>query len=690
MRRDIIERKVKKLLEESKHKNYKLRDIENNLKIGKHNRKDLISVLRNMKEANSIHYKYKKYSQPIKNKLIQGIFDARPLVRDKSFAFVICDDFDVFVDAENINNAFDKDVVLVDVKVNQRGKRYGEIQEIVTRNTTKFTGVVQKYRDKYLLIQDSLKIHKNFVINKLNNAKVNEKVVVEVTNWGNIKLGKLPGCSVKEVLGIAGNPQVEVLSVIKQFDLPLEFSDEIYAELKYLNDNISDEEINKRKDLRELTTFTIDPESAKDFDDAISLEKIDDKWKIYVHIADVAHYVKAGSIIFKETLKRGNSYYLPKKVIPMLPEAISNKLCSLRPFEEKLTLTVETLFSNDFRIMKQRVYESVIRSDQRFNYKEIDDFFAGNSENFDENLGNILNDMKVISAKLSEKRIKEGYIFFNLPDNQFIYDDEGKLVDIVREEETASHKLIENFMLLANEYVAKTLSNSTTIYRIHGKPDELEMMELQKLAKFYNIEFKKNDNPNTQLQNILLNMDEKYHRIFDKIFLRKMKKAQYSIVNIGHFGLGLQNYTHFTSPIRRLCDLIVHHQLKFKIRHKREIFGKKKLADFAKISSKKELIANEAEREIEIRFKLQFMKQFVSEDFLGVVSGMNSSSLFVELDKFPASGLISLTEKRNMHYDFNRKSMTLVCKNTKKTYRLADAIKVRIISVSDDIYLQEI
>ncbi|MDY6914893.1 MAG: ribonuclease catalytic domain-containing protein, partial [Candidatus Cloacimonadota bacterium] len=270
---------------------------------------------------------------------------------------------------------------------------------------------------------------------------------------------------------------------------------------------------------------------------------------------------------------RGNSYYFPQKVIPMLPEKISNKLCSLRPYEDKLTLTVKTVFDNNFQIKKQEVTESIIRSDARFSYEEIDKLFDGHDIDIEPELVEMLNNMRKLSKKLSKQRVKEGYLNFNLPDTEYLFDDEGNIVHLKRSKETDSHKLIENFMLVANEFIAKKLSHKPTIYRVHEDPDEDRLYDLQNLLKFYRIKMKLNEDLNATLQAALNKMpNQKYHRVFDRMILRSMKKAHYDTKNNGHFGLAMQNYTHFTSPIRRLCDLVIHHQIKSDLRKEKEKF----------------------------------------------------------------------------------------------------------------------
>jgi ribonuclease R len=682
-----IEIKVMKLLDKESNKSYNMKDIQIELELNKHKRRDLLTTLQAMVKDEKISYQNKKYFVNQPNRLAEGIFDARPLAKDKSFAFVICSEFDVFVSSEDTLNAYHNDTVQVEISYNKSGKRYGKVRKVIKRNTTTFTGSVQKTGKNYQFLPDLSKIHTPFFVLDTMNAQADDKVLFEISNWGNPDLKKLPAGKVIEIIGKSGIPEIEIISIIKQFDIPLEFPDIIWQELDKLKVK---EDYSKRRDLRNLLTFTIDPETAKDFDDAISFVKNGDCLYAYTHIADVAEYVKPQTEIFKEAVKRGNSYYYPKKVIPMLPEKISNNLCSLRPDEDKLTITVETHFDFSYCIIKQTVYESVIRSNARFSYIEIDEYFAGTNKNIEKEIANALNEMRKLSEVLSQKRIQRGYLFFNLPEAEFFYNDDGYIQDIKRSEETESHKLIENFMLLANEYVAELLSNKTTLYRVHEQPDEQSVQEIITIAKLYQIPFDRNNNSHTLIQSILQGMKPLQHRVFDRMILRNMKKARYDIVNLGHYGLAAQKYTHFTSPIRRLCDLVVHHQIKQVFQGKGEMFSQEQLKDFAFAATQKELVADESEREVEWIFKKAFMKDKIGNTYSCVIIGLLTSSLLVELDEFPVTAKLRLQDLKDDYYQFIERSMTIVGKRNGKIYRLADVLQIQITSIEDDIYVIQV
>ena len=707
--------KVKNLLSVNRDQHFKIKDIARDIRLKKHKHKDLIDTLFILGKEEKIAVKGRTYSYKnteskrsrkarqegrsprssdgnSQHKVLQGTFDATSLARNKSYAFVITDSVDVFVSAEDTLNAYHKDKVEVEVRYGRQGKQFGIITRIVERAREQIVGKVQDYRGQYLLIPDNSRIHTNFMINKkdipLKNTK-DMKVVLQVTNWGNRELQKLPAGEIVEILGKAGDPDVEVLSVIKQYGLPLTFPDEVLAELNDLSDEITEEEIVLRHDLRDLPTLTIDPASAKDFDDAISFISTDNGYKLYVHIADVAHYVKPGMKLFEEAAKRGNSFYFPKRVIPMLPEKISNKICSLRPFEEKLTVTVQTNLDKNYRIASQEVYESIIKSNVRFNYEEIDELFEGKETKIEPEISKILFEMKKISAFLLEKRKQKGYLHFNLPETEFIFDEEGHISDLQRSSETESHQLIENFMLIANEYIAIRLSKQNTMYRIHENPDEKKLLNMKDIVKRYEMQLNLKQNYNYALQQLLDDMPSPlYHRVFDRMILRSMKRARYSVENEGHFGLAIQNYTHFTSPIRRLCDLIVHHQIKDLINERKEKFTRKEIFDYAGVGTEQESLADESEREVEMKNKLIFMKKKLGEEYDGIVIGVKPTGLIVEIDRYPITGVIPISSIKGEYLEYDDRYMMLIGKSSGLIFKLTDKVKVQVSNIDDEVKFQ--
>jgi ribonuclease R len=631
-------------------------------------------------------------NQDIKNpRLIEGIFDATPLSRNFSYAFVRTPDRDYYIGAEDTLNAYHNDVVALEPKF-QKGKQdYGIIRKIVKRASEQLAGDVIKVGKRWTFVCSNPKIHNWFEVSEVGEAKEGEKVILTVTNWGSPLQGKLPVGKVTEVLGKSGDPQVELLAVIRQYGLPLEFPEDVMQAANALKAELTQDDYLSRRDLRGIFTFTIDPVSAKDFDDAISLEKRENGWKLYVHIADVASYLPVEGIIFQEAAKRGNSFYFPKKVIPMIPERLSNLICSLRPGEEKLCLTVETEFNFKGKILSQHICESVIKSDFRLAYEEVDDLFEGQNKDFDSKLAEVLMEARQLSRLLTEKRNAAGYIYFDLPEIEYQYDENGFVKRLNLAEETESHKLIENFMLVANEYVAQRLSqlSPTTIYRIHEDPDFNKLQKLIDLLSHYGVPWVMHENLNKSLQYLLASFPKpEYHEVFDRITLRSMKKARYSTEHISHFGLALKDYTHFTSPIRRLCDLVIHHLCKiYLIKSSHQKLFQSQIKLYAEVASEQELQADQAERDIDRVYSRAYMREKIGEVFSGMVISTSGSGVIVRLKEIPVTGVIktvNLGEGQWYHFD---REMRYVNKRNGYFYQLMDTLKVEISSIEDDIYL---
>jgi ribonuclease R len=680
---------------------YTYDQLADNIRLPRHQGKILKMTLQEMIREGSIHLKNREYrlagAKATEEKttqaetIVEGRFDATSLAKNLSYAFVITDDGDYFISSEDTLNAYHGDMVRVEIKYGRQNKQYGIIREVIKRAREQFVGNIAEYQGKVIFVNDNRKIPSYFEISDQGKAKVGQKVIMSITNWGNRAVNKVPVGKVIEVLGMAGNPDIEMLGIMKQFDLPLEFPEEVINAANALSLEISDEDIAKRHDYRNILTFTIDPISAKDYDDAISLEITDNGYKLYVHIADVAHYVKTGSPLFQEALNRGNSYYFPKKVIPMLPEQVSNKLCSLRPDEDKLTMSVITHMDKQGRISKQEICESIIKSDSRLNYEEVDKLFAGEKNNIPQPVQDILHEMRILSKVLSEKRRKQGYLFFDLPETEYIYDEEGLIHRLDLSFETESHTLIENFMLIANEYVAWQLSEKSkiTMYRIHEFPDGEKIDKLEALSEYYGLTFVRHETMNKTLQDFLLSLpSEDYHKVFDKIVLRSMKKAKYSTKHLPHFGLAMETYTHFTSPIRRLCDLVIHHLLKTVILHtERTDFTTKEMETMSTIASDKELIADQSEREVERFIITEFMKKNLGEEFTGIVTGLNNTNIFIHLDQIPISGILPTATLKGDSFNVDDQFLRIMGDSTGIFLQLVDRVKVQVSQVTDDVYL---
>ncbi len=622
--------------------------------------------------------------------LIEGIFDATPLSRNFSYAFVRTADRDYFIGAEDTLNAYHNDTVALEPKYQKGRQDYGIIRKIIKRASEQLAGDVVKLKNRWTFVCSNPKIHNWFEVSDIGGATEGDKVILSVTNWGSPIGGKLPVGKVTEVLGKSGDPHVELLAVIRQYNLPLEFSTEVTEAANQLSDTLSPEAIRTRRDLRDVFTWTIDPISAKDFDDAISLETTPNGWKLYVHIADVAHYLPVDGVIFEEAAKRGNSFYFPKKVIPLLPERLSNQICSLRPMEEKLCLTVETEFSKKGKIGNQHIYESVIKSDARLAYEEVDALFEGKPHELKETLVDALYQARTLSRLLTEKRNAAGYIYFDLPEIEYQYDENGFVRRLSLSEETESHKLIENFMLVANEFVAQRLSQAspTSIYRIHEDPDQKKLDKLIDLLSNYGVNWVMHESLNKSLQYLLASFPSpEYHDVFDRITLRSMKKARYSTEHLSHFGLALQDYTHFTSPIRRLCDLVVHHLCKiYLIKSSHQKLNQSQIKLYAEIASEQELQADQAERDIDRVYSRTFVKDKIGQNFNGIVVSTSGTGVIVRIKEIPISGIIRKADLGEGIWDHYDREMRYVNRRSNEFYQLMDTLKLQLIAVDDDIY----
>ena len=692
MDKKAISSKIVRILNNNPVKNYKLKTLFEKLHIPKHNYKEFRHIIIMLEKGKKIKRIGRRFSSLRNSKKLIGKFDATALSKNKSFAFVKCNDFDLFVSAEDISNAFHNDIVDVSVQYKNGKLNSGKITKVLKRANEKIIGNVYNHKSKLYLSSDNTKIHSDFAIKNGLSAKTGDKVVLKVSNWGNPQLNILPAGNVIEVLGKSDDPMIETIAVMRQYNLEPEFPQSVIQETKELTELITEQDLIKRENYTGLTTFTIDPISAKDYDDAISLEETEFGVRLYVHIADVSHYVKQDSEIFKEAFKRGTSVYLLQRVVPMLPEKLSNNLCSLRPEEQKLTITVITDFDKNYNIIRQTVRPSIIKSNARLNYQQVDELFeTGNCQDISEQVKIDLNKMRILSRKLTEKRHKQGSLDFDLPDAEFEFDEHGTPKNILRTEQTESHLLIEEFMLVANQYIAELLSKKSdyTLYRIHEQPDITKLKYFAIIVKNYgySIEYMA-FNLNFALQDFLNSITTKdHHRVFDMMLLRSLKKAEYSPQNKGHFGLAKQYYTHFTSPIRRFPDLVIHHQIKqYVFKWTVQKFTKEQIEKFAKQSSMQELNAMDAERDLAFRKKMLFMSKYLGEHYEGIIVDFNNSNIFVQLNEFPVEGKIPLSSLKDDYYRFIEQKYILRGERTNKIFQLGQKVKVQVIKVTDSVY----
>lgn len=619
------------------------------------------------------------------------------------YGFVKPDDGgdDVFVPAKSINNALHGDSVTVRVEPDRlgRNKLSGRVLAVQERANSRIVGRIIQSRRNSMLIPEEQRLGVAFMIaaDNLNGAVDGQQAVLEVTAWP--AGGRPPEGRVLEVLGWPDDPEVEVQTIIRKYNLPHRFEADTMQEAEHLPQQVSLEDLADRVDLRQLAMVTIDGETAKDFDDAVCIRQEDGNFRLWVAIADVSHYVKPHSHLDREAYIRGNSVYFPDRCLPMLPELLSNGICSLNPGLDRLTVTAELLFDQTGQLLESNFYPSVICSVARLTYTQVKQVILDGDatalvERF--HLVPMLNQMKELALLRMARRQQRGSLDFDLPEPEVVIGTDGQVEAILKAERNLAHQLIEEFMLAANEAVASFISRTELpfIYRIHEPPALERLINLRDfiLPLGYNLEMQGDRVLPAALQRLISEAEGKpEERLINYSLLRCMKQARYAAANLKHFGLASDCYTHFTAPIRRYPDLLVHRLLKLALavqkgelnpQQQRELEQlRNSISDAAEHCSSRERLAMEAERDLVELKKLQFMQNRLNEEFDGFVSGVTGFGCFVELTQFFVEGLVHISTLQDDYYSFNEPAQQLVGQNSGKVISLGDQVRIKVVAV---------
>ena len=661
-------------------------------------RNQIIKKLTQLKAKNEIEEVDRgKFKAIVNTEYHIGILD----LSAKGNGYIICDDFeeDVFIASNNINKALNGDQVeFYAYKRRHRGKSEGEITNIISRSKTEYVGKIQIHDKKNFafVVCDSNKMYKDiFVpINKINKAQDGDKVLVSLEDWP--EKADSPNGRVIQVLGKPGEHNTEIHSILAEYGLPLEFPEEVEAYSNNLDISITKEEIAKRRDMRKDLTFTIDPKDAKDFDDALSFKVLDNGlYEIGIHIADVSHYVQPGTILDDEAYERATSIYLVDRVVPMLPERLSNGACSLRPHEEKYTFSAVFTMNDKCEIKNEWFGRTVTYSDARFAYEEAqaviesktnqipeDVSLTGKAYKTNQAIADAILKMDELAKKMRSRRMREGAISFDKVEVKFKLDEEANPVGIHFKTSKDANKLIEEFMLLANRKVGEFIGkqNKTFVYRIHDEPNDEKLAALQNVVgRFgYKLNFKDRKSVSSSLNNLLKEVNgKKEQNLVDTLTIRTMSKAEYSTHNIGHYGLAFDYYSHFTSPIRRYPDVMAHRLLQHYLDGGQSV-SQDAYEDKCNHSSNMEYLATKAERDSIKYMQIRFMEDHKNEEFVGVISGVTDWGIYVEIISNKCEGMVSVRDMKDDHYQFDEDHYALIGKNSKTMYQLGDEVVVKV------------
>jgi len=662
------------------------------LNVPKSQRGELLEVLDALTADGKVEISGRGKYVKSEGKYLTGVFTAHP--RGFGFVTVEGEEEDIFIPAAQTNGALHKDTVQITLSKNSSGKRKeGTVTKILSRGTEQLVCTYEKSKTFGFAVPDNPRFAQDIFIplERSKGAVSGHKVVVEITDYG--KNGKKPEGKVVEIIGHINDPGTDIMSIVKGYDLPVEFSQKIMKQVENVSNEVSAADMAGRMDLRDWQTVTIDGEDAKDLDDAITLTKEGDLYELGVHIADVSNYVQESSALDVEALKRGTSVYLVDRVIPMLPHKLSNGICSLNAGENRLALSCIMEIDGQGNVTDHRICETVICVDRRMSYTAVNGILTGEMEGLQEEhaeLVPLFKRMEELSGIVRERRRKRGAIDFDFPESKIFLDEKGRPLEIRPYERNTATKIIEDFMLLANETVAEDFywQSVPFLYRTHDTPDPEKMKQLSVFINNfgYFIRMQQGEIHPKELQKLLDKIEGTPEEpLLARLTLRSMKQAKYTTECSGHFGLAARYYTHFTSPIRRYPDLQIHRIIKEAIhgelKEKRQAHYEQLLPQVAVQTSALERRAEEAERETEKLKKCEYMAKHIGETFEGVISGVSNWGFYVELPN-TVEGMVHISELRDDYYIFDESRYELTGELKKKTYKLGQPVRV-IVSGTD-------
>lgn len=669
--------------------------------LGLHGReaREIYKTLKKMEKENLISKDKKERYKAFEE---QNTFEGKVDMAEKGFAFIIVEGRDdIFVSKENINSAMEGDTVLVNVfeEKTEDKRAEGRIEKIITRGTSEVVGTLSIIgKNEFgFVIPDNKNLQNDIFVKdrNLNGAQNGQKVLVSITKYP--EGDKNSEGKILEVLGYPGDKGIDVLAIAMNHGIRMDFPKEVINEALEIEDQVLEEDLKGRTDLRDQLIFTIDGADAKDLDDAISINILENgNYELGVHIADVSHYVKEGLPLDVEAEKRGTSVYLLDRVIPMLPKELSNGICSLNPNVDRLTLSCFMEIDKSGKVVNSQILNSVINSKARLVYDDVSDYLENKDKKAAETLGKEitekLDQMLALMEVLNKKRHEKGAIDFNFVEGKIELDSDGRVVDIYKDERRVGNRLIEEFMLITNETVSETYfwQELPFLYRIHEHPDEEKLNTFLQFVRGlgYSIKGSQNEVHPRELQGLIEEIrGKKEEAVVNRMMLRSLKKAKYSPVNDIHFGLSSKYYSHFTSPIRRYPDLQIHRIIKEnidgKLNGQRQDHYERILPEVAENSSYTERVAEEAERDVEKVKKAEYMEKFVGEEYDGIISGVTSFGIFVELEN-TVEGLVSYNTMEDDYYIYDEQRLVAIGERTKKEFNLGDRVRIQVANVNKE------